>query len=126
MAKSHDKLDPNSSQVKSEISPLLLKTTRHLKVRKGHYHHHYADFHPRTILAPEPVPWLYIKGYWLKEAGFPVGATVKVTVEDKRLVIELDEAPVLTDLDKFDASLREAAKGVREREFEKYKTRKLR
>jgi hypothetical protein len=40
---------------------------------------------------PDLVPQLRIKGQWLYQADFPIGAKVRVLVSRKRLVIELIE-----------------------------------
>ncbi|WP_349253047.1 SymE family type I addiction module toxin [Burkholderia cenocepacia] len=32
-------------------------------------------------------PWIKIAGVWLEDAGFEAGERVRITVEDKRLVI---------------------------------------
>ena len=34
-----------------------------------------------------PVPYLRFNGLWLAEAGFPIGAKVRVQVEEGRLVV---------------------------------------
>ncbi len=56
-------------------------TTRTLKVRAGHYDYQRL---------PKPVPWVYLKGYWLEQAGFTIGTTVQVKVSQGRLVLTLD------------------------------------
>lgn len=51
-------------------------------VRSGAYYHQYGEFQRRDPFKMyAPVPWIYIKGYWLQEAGFPIGATLTVQVE---------------------------------------------
>ncbi|WP_081056660.1 SymE family type I addiction module toxin [Burkholderia pseudomultivorans] len=32
-------------------------------------------------------PWIKLAGVWLEEAGFEAGERVRITVEDKRLII---------------------------------------
>ncbi|WP_419685636.1 SymE family type I addiction module toxin [Burkholderia theae] len=32
-------------------------------------------------------PWIKLAGVWLEDAGFEVGERVRITVEDKRLII---------------------------------------
>ncbi|MCA8204720.1 type I toxin-antitoxin system SymE family toxin [Burkholderia sp. AU33545] len=32
-------------------------------------------------------PWIKIAGVWLEDAGFEAGERVRITVEDKRLII---------------------------------------
>ncbi|WP_407945462.1 SymE family type I addiction module toxin [Paraburkholderia hiiakae] len=36
------------------------------------------------------MPWLKLAGRWLELAGFEAGQRVRITVEDKRLVITPD------------------------------------
>jgi hypothetical protein len=43
------------------------------------------EFTPR----PEPLPYLRLRGRWLEEAGFPVGAQIRVRVEPHRLILEV-------------------------------------
>ena len=38
-----------------------------------------------------PIPYLRLRGRWLERAGFAVGSTVRVSVEPRRLVIEVIE-----------------------------------
>jgi toxic protein SymE len=33
------------------------------------------------------VPWLNINGLWLEHAGFPIGQTVEIAIEPRRLTI---------------------------------------
>lgn len=40
----------------------------------------------------KPTPAIMLKGQWLKEAGFDIGAQVKVQCENGRLVILRDKA----------------------------------
>lgn len=40
----------------------------------------------------KPTPEITLSGKWLKEAGFEIGALVKVQCEDGKLVILLDKA----------------------------------
>ena len=69
---------------------------RQFKVRKSHYDYQYADFRFRRI-SPEPVPWINIKGYWLKQAGFPIGTELQVTIRPGEIVIAVasDDRPGL-------------------------------
>jgi Toxin SymE, type I toxin-antitoxin system len=36
---------------------------------------------------PPPVPYLRLRGYWLRQAGFPVGQRVRVDVVDGCITI---------------------------------------
>jgi len=56
--------------------------TRTLKVRTGHY-----DYQRM----PKPVPWIYLKGYWLEQAGFSIGATIQVQVSSGRIVVTVED-----------------------------------
>ncbi len=38
-----------------------------------------------------PVPWIQIKGYWLKEAGFEIDMPVKIRVMDGYLILTIDD-----------------------------------
>jgi hypothetical protein len=43
---------------------------------------------------PAPMPYLRLQGRWLERAGFAVGSHVRVSVESRRLVIEVvEDAP---------------------------------
>ena len=47
-----------------------------------------------AFTAPTPAPFLRLQGLWLAEAGFPIGAKIRVDVTPGRLVIEtLPEVP---------------------------------
>ena len=39
-----------------------------------------------------PMPSLHLQGRWLEQAGFPIGAHVRVQVAPRRLVVELIES----------------------------------
>lgn len=48
--------------------------------------------------ASVPVPSLRLMGKWLARAGFPIGVTLRVTVEMGRLVIEpVSPEPMVRD-----------------------------
>lgn len=59
---------------------------RQLKIR---------DFRPYKRLLqgsePAPLPSLHLQGRWLEQAGFAIGANVRVQVTLRRLVVELAE-----------------------------------
>jgi len=50
---------------------------------------------PAYTPRPEPLPYLRLRGRWLAEAGFAVGAKVRVRLEARRLILEVegDERP---------------------------------
>lgn len=84
MAKSTITPEPSSAQEKSS-------RTRHLKVRKGQYEYQahrrsHKEFEP--YVAPAPVPWVEIKGYWLDKVGFSVGTDIHVSVRKGCLVLK--------------------------------------
>ncbi|MES2675070.1 MAG: SymE family type I addiction module toxin [Pseudomonadota bacterium] len=60
--------------------------TRKLKVRMGFYDYVLSSS-PSTYRAPPPVPYVLLKGFWLKKAGFPIGTNISVEVSDGCLVI---------------------------------------
>lgn len=43
-------------------------------------------------LPSEPMPFLRLQGRWLDEAGFAIGANVRVEVAAGRLVLQVDDA----------------------------------
>ena len=60
---------------------------RQLKVRKGHYEHCYQG---KTFLKkpfPEPVPFILIKGYWLRQANLPIGTALQVTINPGQIIL---------------------------------------
>lgn len=62
--------------------------TRHLKVHPGQYYQSFDPVRVHRLKQPRPpVPWVHVKGYWLEEAGFPVGTSLQVEVSEGRLVI---------------------------------------
>lgn len=50
---------------------------------------------PAYAPRPDPLPYLRLRGRWLQDAGFAVGAKIRVRVESQRLILELegDERP---------------------------------
>ncbi len=61
--------------------------TRKLKVRMGFYDYVLSSS-PSTYKAPPPVPYMLLKGYWLKKAGFPIGTFVHVEVSEGCMVLK--------------------------------------
>ncbi len=48
------------------------------------------DYHSYQLKRPlpgPPVPWIRLKGYWIKRAGFDIGMPVRIQVKKKRLII---------------------------------------
>jgi toxic protein SymE len=69
--------------------------TRKLKVRKGFYDYLLSSS-PSTYRAPPPLPYVLLKGYWLKKAGFPIGTFVHVEVSEGCLMLKA--IPVMSKL----------------------------
>lgn len=67
------------------------KTVRKAKLQSKTYSNIQVLF-PGAPKTPErKVPWLNISGRWLEEIGFYVGSTVRITTQDKKLIIEPEE-----------------------------------
>jgi len=43
-----------------------------------------------------PVPFLRMSGWWLSDAGFEIGTNIRVTIESRRLVIEVADPEYLS------------------------------
>ncbi|WP_081078022.1 SymE family type I addiction module toxin [Burkholderia pseudomultivorans] len=66
-------------------------TERFVTVQKSARHHSLSTV-LRAIRAQRRLnttycPWIKLAGVWLEEAGFEAGERVRITVEDKRLII---------------------------------------
>ena len=48
--------------------------------------------HPRQV-SSTPMPFLRLRGRWLDQAGFTIGANVRVEVSAGRLVVEVIDEP---------------------------------
>lgn len=59
---------------------------RQLAVRQTHY-----DYHLHLNACPRPVPFILLKGYWLEQSGFSIGAKVEVSLEKGVLLIKQTE-----------------------------------
>jgi hypothetical protein len=57
---------------------------RRLKVRDSYYEYQ-LKIEPR----PAPVPYVELKGYWLRQAGFDIGKPLEVLLGVDHLVIRL-------------------------------------
>jgi toxic protein SymE len=62
--------------------------TRKLKVRKGFYDYLLSSS-PSTYKASPPVPYMLLKGYWLKKAGFTIGTNISVEVGEGCLMLRV-------------------------------------
>lgn len=72
--------------------PAKIPTERRLTVGTLHYDPPRRKNDPHGALRrPVRVPWLQLKGFWLKAAGFESQVTVKVQVSPGCLVITLAE-----------------------------------
>jgi len=49
---------------------------------------------PAYTPRPQPLPYLRLRGRWLQEAGFAVGAQIRVRVEARRLILEVENERV--------------------------------
>ena len=58
-----------------------------LKERKLTVSKDFHEYQLRRYSPGEPVPWIRLKGFWLKEAGFVIGLPIRVQVEEQQLVI---------------------------------------
>lgn len=64
---------------------------RKLKVRGSYYDHQFHNNHPsypaqRAI----EVPWINIKGYWLREAGFTIGTPLLLKISKGEIVLTME------------------------------------
>ncbi|NKC16979.1 MAG: type I addiction module toxin, SymE family [Gammaproteobacteria bacterium] len=79
MAKKHHKPESLSAKAK-------LPYPRRLKVHSGHYDYQ-STINPSGYRKSAPVPWIQLKGYWLGQAGFPIGTELEVNISEQRVVI---------------------------------------
>jgi toxic protein SymE len=79
MAKRNHKPEPCSAKGKFPYH-------RRLKVRSGDYDYQFVG-NRHFKHKPIPVPWVQIKGYWLNQAGFPIGTELQVKISKKRIVL---------------------------------------
>ncbi|GAA5079420.1 SymE family type I addiction module toxin [Lysobacter panacisoli] len=56
--------------------------SRRLRISASHYECR-RDRRPW----PPAVPFLRLRGYWLRQAGFDIGADVRVEISEQRIVI---------------------------------------
>ncbi|MEE8056467.1 MAG: SymE family type I addiction module toxin [Pseudomonadales bacterium] len=88
MAKRNHKPEPRSAKGFSPKTAQQFPYQRQLKVRSGAYYYQYGDFQPRhRHHACQPVPWVYIKGYWLNQAGFSIGTPLQASISKGRIVL---------------------------------------
>ena len=63
--------------------------SRRLTVSRQYPESRAASYHRAPIA---PMPFLRLRGWWLDEAGFTIGANVRVEVAAGRLVLEVVES----------------------------------
>ena len=61
------------------------KTERHIKVNQIHYDYRTREQSPSS--GNRSVPWIQMKGHWLRQAGFEIDTPIKVRVMDGCLVL---------------------------------------
>jgi toxic protein SymE len=67
---------------------------RKLTVRTSYYDYKLVTEFPSSSLSePDEVPWINIKGYWLRDADFPIGTPVAVEVNKGRIVLTIGQKP---------------------------------
>ncbi|HBR99256.1 MAG TPA: type I toxin-antitoxin system SymE family toxin [Gammaproteobacteria bacterium] len=88
MAKRNSTPESRSAKVFSPKGTRQFPYFRELKVRSGSYHYQVGTFQPRhRHRSRQPVPWVYIKGYWLNQAGFSVGTRLQAKISKGRIVL---------------------------------------
>lgn len=76
---------PTSHSCNVEIAAGDVMKNRKLKVRAGYYDRPYTG---RISYKPNPqVPFVLLKGHWLKQANFLVGHNIKVEVRQNQLIL---------------------------------------
>lgn len=71
-----------------------VKIPSHKWLTVGKFYYYYTptkDAPPGTSNSPVTVPAINIKGRWLDEAGFAIGAKVRVRVKPGRLVLMVEK-----------------------------------
>lgn len=61
---------------------------RYIKVHEIHYEYRVKEQSPNS--GCRSVPWINIKGHWLKQAGFDINTPVKVRVMEGCLVLTVE------------------------------------
>jgi len=64
-----------------------MKTIRNAKMRNLRVYDHYS---PRKYSQGCSVPYIRLRGKWLKHAGFEIGDYIKITVTEDGLMISPD------------------------------------
>ena len=72
--------------------PVKIPTEKRLTVGKLFYYYPPTkDDPPGTPNRQVTVPWIQMRGRWLKAAGFAIGTKIKVRVHHGRLVLTAEE-----------------------------------
>ena len=90
MAESHSTAELHSTKENSNKPTQIFPYNRKLKVRSSYYYEPYHAAWHRERRVPESVPWINIKGYWLKEAGFVIDTKLNVEISEGRIVLTFD------------------------------------
>ena len=61
---------------------------RYIKVHEIHYGYRLKE--QPSSAGDRPVPWLQMRGHWLRDAGFEIHTPVKVRVMDGCLVLTIE------------------------------------
>ena len=67
------------------------KTERYIKVNQIHYEYRTKQQAPSS--GDRAVPWIQMKGHWLRQAGFEIDTPIKVRVMDGCLVLTTEQNP---------------------------------
>lgn len=78
MAKNH------SNPTYNEDKP----TTRHAAIQEHYYPPLKSDTSYNPL--PRPIPGLNLRGHWLQNAGFLIGAELTINIQHQKLVITVD------------------------------------
>ena len=62
---------------------------RYIKVSKSHYE--YRTKNQSLHSGNRSVPWIQMKGHWLRQAGFEIDTPIKVRIMDGCLVLTIDQ-----------------------------------
>jgi hypothetical protein len=75
-----------------KLRPVKIPTAKWLTVGKLFYYYPPTkDNPPSTPNRQVTVPWIQMRGRWLKAAGFAIGTKIKVRVHHGRLVLSAEE-----------------------------------
>jgi hypothetical protein len=85
-------IEPPQPATIALANPLAPTRARHLTV--GYLPAVWPMHAPR----PDPLPYLRLRGRWLKAAGFAVDTRIRVRVEPQRLILEVESDAKESDL----------------------------